>query len=79
MSRAIRGLGVVALAALAACAPRVNPDADREDWVQLFDGESLEGWVPKIRGEAAGVRQPPDLPGDEWRSSGGLPGVRRCV
>lgn len=27
---------------------------DEEKWVQLFDGESLEGWVPKIRGYPAG-------------------------
>lgn len=25
-----------------------------EDWIQLFNGRDLEGWVPKIRGYAAG-------------------------
>jgi hypothetical protein len=30
-------------------------DADKEDWVPLFDGKSLEGWVPKITGYEAGV------------------------
>jgi hypothetical protein len=28
--------------------------APREDWVQLFNGRDLSGWVPKIRGFAAG-------------------------
>ncbi len=25
-----------------------------EDWIQLFDGESLDGWTPKIRGHELG-------------------------
>src|SRR3954470_23040535 len=25
-------------------------DADRKDWVQLFNGKNLDGWVPKITG-----------------------------
>lgn len=29
-------------------------DASREEWVQLFDGTSLDGWTPKIRGEVFG-------------------------
>lgn len=29
-------------------------DPQREDWLSLFDGRSLEGWVPKIRGYEAG-------------------------
>ena len=28
--------------------------APREDWVQLWNGRDLTGWVPKIRGYAAG-------------------------
>ena len=25
-----------------------NPD--RKDWIQLFNGKNLDGWVPKITG-----------------------------
>lgn len=32
----------------------MEQDKDREEWTQLFDGESLDGWIPKIRGEEAG-------------------------
>ena len=41
-------------------APEVLPGAptepalDPDGWVSLFDGESLDGWTPKIRGHAAG-------------------------
>ena len=28
---------------------------DKEEWVQLFNGENLDGWVPKVRGHEAGV------------------------
>jgi len=28
--------------------------APREDWIQLWNGKDLSGWVPKIRGYAAG-------------------------
>ena len=27
---------------------------DEKEWVQLFDGKSLDGWTPKIRGHAVG-------------------------
>jgi hypothetical protein len=26
--------------------------ADRKDWIQLFNGKNLDGWVPKIKGYA---------------------------
>ncbi len=29
-------------------------NASEEAWMSIFDGESLEGWTPKIRGEAFG-------------------------
>jgi hypothetical protein len=35
-------------------APTVNPDADKEDWIQLFNGRNLEGWAPKITGHEYG-------------------------
>lgn len=45
---------------LSACAPTAPPptepvnDPDSEDWVQLFDGQSLDGWIPKISGYPVG-------------------------
>lgn len=30
------------------------PSAPRNEWIQLFNGRDLTGWVPKIRGYAAG-------------------------
>jgi hypothetical protein len=50
-------LATLAAALLATAAP--PEEADRrgprpEDWIQLFNGRDLEGWVPKIRGYAAG-------------------------
>ena len=28
---------------------------DKEEWVQLFNGQNLDGWIPKVRGHEAGV------------------------
>jgi len=28
--------------------PVANPDADKEDWIVLFNGKDLTGWTPKI-------------------------------
>jgi hypothetical protein len=28
--------------------------ADRKDWIQLFNGRNLDGWVPKIKGYPLG-------------------------
>lgn len=33
---------------------QLSADAAVEDWTALFDGASLDGWTPKIRGEAYG-------------------------
>lgn len=41
--------------------------ADRKDWVQLFNGKDLEGWVPKIKGYALGENF-----GDTFRVENGL-------
>jgi hypothetical protein len=41
------------LLAAAACLPAQN-NADRKDWVQLFNGKNLDGWVPKFSGFALG-------------------------
>ncbi|MDX1482602.1 MAG: DUF1080 domain-containing protein [Woeseiaceae bacterium] len=32
----------------------ISAAANGEEWVTLFDGESLDGWTPKIRGYPAG-------------------------
>jgi len=45
---------VVAISACGDPAGHVSPEADVEEWVSLFDGTSLDGWTPKIRGEAYG-------------------------
>ncbi len=44
-----------------------NPDADRKDWIQLFNGVDLDGWVPKIKGYALGENF-----GDTFRVEGGV-------
>jgi len=46
-------IGVLFLVALGACSPaRLGPD--EEVWMPLFDGETLDGWTPKITGHAPG-------------------------
>jgi hypothetical protein len=44
------------LAGLAASAVRAADVADpsKEEWVALFDGKSLDGWIPKITGHPVG-------------------------
>jgi hypothetical protein len=44
-----------------------NPAADRKDWIQLFNGKDLDGWVPKIKGYALGENF-----GDTFRVEDGL-------
>lgn len=34
--------------------PAAGAAADRKDWIQLFNGKDLDGWVPKIKGYALG-------------------------
>ena len=45
-------LGLLGPAAAPAAAQA--PDADRRDWVQLFNGRDLDGWTPKITGFPSG-------------------------
>jgi hypothetical protein len=56
MRKGARALGhcktVFAAVALAACAA---PGPASSDWVPLFNGRNLDGWIPKIRGYEAGV------------------------
>jgi hypothetical protein len=40
---------VLAISSLSAQAQTpVNPDADKEDWIVMFNGKDLSGWTPKI-------------------------------
>jgi hypothetical protein len=48
-----------------------NPDAGKEDWIQLFNGTDLSGWTPKIRRYELG-----DNYGNTFRVAGGLLSVR---
>lgn len=41
-------------AALAACASPVAAPAPEPGWISLFDGRTLKGWTPKVRGAPAG-------------------------
>jgi enterochelin esterase family protein len=45
---------LLAMQALAQQPVVVNPDADKEDWIQLFNGKDLTGWTPKITKHALG-------------------------
>lgn len=56
---------VIAAACFASPLQAVEPDED--GWIALFDGESLDGWTPKIRGYEAG-----DNFGDTFRVEDGL-------
>ncbi len=51
--------------------PVVNPDADKEDWQQLFNGKDLTGWTPKITKHDLG-----DNYGNTFRVENGLLEVR---
>ena len=63
-------LSVAALSAQAQT-PVANPDAAKEDWVVLFNGTDLKGWVPKIAKHDLG-----DNVGNTFRVEEGLLKVR---
>jgi hypothetical protein len=46
---------VLLLTLLLAPALAAADDAEKKEWIPLFDGKSLDGWVPKITGYDAGV------------------------
>ena len=55
MRLALRAALVVATLLPTASPAEDSPAGPRpEDWIQLFNGRDLEGWIPKIRGYAAG-------------------------
>ena len=46
----------LSLALLVSLLPACHAPGSRGDeWIQLFDGESLDDWTVKIRGQEAGV------------------------
>lgn len=53
--RRLAGFAVLGSSALlgAACATQ-EPEGEAEGWRDLFDGQTLEGWTPKIRGYPLG-------------------------
>jgi 3-keto-disaccharide hydrolase len=51
--------------------PIANPDADREDWIALFNSRDLTGWTPKITGYPFGENY-----GNTYRVEEGLIKVR---
>ncbi len=67
MSRLLLVLLLLVPAAFAQSPPDQESPADQEDWIQLFNGENLDGWHPKIRGYALD-----DNFGDTFRVENGL-------
>ena len=55
------------LTLLFAPALAVAGDADKKEWIPLFDGKSLDGWMPKIAGYEPGVNF-----GDTFRVESGV-------
>ena len=62
--RAARAALLAACLGFFACAGEAPPE---EDWIELFNGRDLTGWVPKIRGYPAGENF-----ADTFRVEGGL-------
>jgi len=58
---------VVAPALALAGDPARPADAEKKEWIPLFDGKSLDGWVPKFTGYDAGVNF-----GDTFRIENGI-------
>jgi hypothetical protein len=57
----------LAVSLLAPATSLFGADPDTRDWIQLFDGKSLSGWVPKITGYETG-----DNFGNTFRVEGGV-------
>jgi enterochelin esterase family protein len=64
-------LAAFTFAAQAQTTPPVNPDADKQDWLVLFNGKDLSGWTPKITHYDLG-----DNYGNTFRVENGLLEVR---
>ena len=48
--RTVSLIGLLLIGLLCASRAEAQPDPDREDWRQLFNGKDLSGWIPKING-----------------------------
>jgi len=68
---ALGALLAFSLTAAHAQTPVVNPDADKQDWIVLFNGKDLSGWTPKIAKHGFG-----DNYGNTFRVEKGLLEVR---
>jgi hypothetical protein len=58
-------VAVTVLAAL--CVLAIPASAQEEGWISLFNGENLDGWIPKIRGQEFG-----DDPANTFRVEDGV-------
>ena len=68
MRRSFRVLGSGLVAGLFAIVCLAGQTAaDRKDWIQLFNGRNLDGWVPKIKGYPLGENY-----GDTFRVQNGV-------
>ena len=67
--------GLALVVGLGACTPSEDDstatDPQERTWTSLFDGESLEGWTPKITGQPPGVNK-----GNTFRVEDGMLTVR---
>jgi len=59
--------GMAAMAGAHAIDAAHQPAPEHQEWIQLFNGRDLDGWIPKIRGHAAGENV-----GDTFRVSNGI-------
>jgi hypothetical protein len=48
-------LSLLLVPALAAAGEGATGGPDQKEWIPLFDGKSLDGWVPKVTGHDVGV------------------------
>ncbi len=66
-------LSVIALLGLVACGPTdaESPNAEKKEWVSLFNGKNLDGWTPKITGQPSS-----DNMGNTFRVEDGMLTVR---
>ena len=51
---AIMAAGLAVPIASSRQSPPAAAGADKKEWIQLFNGKDLDGWVPKVRGYPAG-------------------------
>jgi len=67
----LAGLLVLVLGACSSSPDDVSTDPQQEEWTALFNGTDLEGWTPKITGQAPGTNK-----GNTFRVEDGMLTVR---